>query len=148
MGHKRNRKMYKLTFDAPEHMVGLEVIVRGPTRRQLFQIAKLGKTDLDDLASAGDDSIEQLDQLCNDMGGRIIEWNHEDEEGNPLPATAAVLDEEDPDFTLPLVRAWMLTCMGVTPDASVEEIGEPAQQFEGQTTLEEQLLGLSMAPAA
>lgn len=148
MAHKRTRKQYRLTFEAPEHMVGLEVVCWGPTRGQLFRIAKLGTLDLDDLPSLGDEAIAQLDQLCHDMGDRMVDWNHQDEDGNPLPANAASLDDEDPDFSIPLVRAWMMTCMGVTPDAKVEEIQEQAEQFAGQTTLEEQLLGLDMQPAA
>jgi hypothetical protein len=141
MGHQRTRKQYKLTFEAPDHMVGLEVICRGPTRRQLFQIAALGDVDLDSLQGQG---VEQLDQLCQQFGDRIIAWNHEDEDGNPLPPTGAVLDDEDPDFTLALVRAWMMTCMGTTPDARVEEHAPTPAQFEGQTSLEDLLLDLPM----
>lgn len=143
MGVKRRRQQYRLVFEQPEHMAGLEVICWGPTRSQLFRIAKLGNVDLDNLQGEG---VEQLDQLCGEMGDRLISWNYEDEQGTALPATRATLDAEDPDFTLPLVRAWMQTCMGATPDADVQQHDPQPQQFEGQTTVEEQLASLDMLP--
>lgn len=144
MGHRRTRKIYKLTFEQPEHMVGLEVLCYGPTKGQLFRIARLGDVDLDNLESIPGDKIRELDELTTSMADRIIEWNHEDEDGSPLLPTRAVLDQEDYDFSLPLVRAWMMSCMGVTPDAKVVEQTEPVAQFAGQTTLEEQLAALPM----
>lgn len=145
-GHRRQRQEYKLTFEKPDHMVGLEVICRGPTRRQLFMIAKLGNVDLDSLSA---DSIEVLDLLASEFGDRIIEWNHQDEEGNDLPPTSATLDDEDWEFTMPLVRAWMLTIQGALPavgdrDAAVNQHPREKAQFPGQTTIEDQLADLPM----
>ena len=128
--HRRERRTYRLTFEQPDHMVGLEVICRGPTRRQLFMITRLGYIDINDL---DEESIQQLDVLCDEFAERIIEWNHADEAGQPLPATKATLDEEDWQFTFPLVQGWMLTVLGTTPEADEPDpTSTQLGQFEGR----------------
>lgn len=117
MGHRRKSTVYKLIFDEThgEELAGLEVIARGASLGQLFDIAKLGNVDLTALLESG---IEKLRGIYDGFPSRIVDWNHEDEDGRPIPATAENFFDEDYAFTLPILIAWMHTIRGDPKNAS------------------------------
>jgi hypothetical protein len=108
MGHRRKSTVYKLTFDDThgEELAGLEITTRGASHDQLFDIALLGGVDLNNLLESG---IDKLRHICRTFPTRIVDWNHEDEDGRPIPATAENFLDEDYTFTIPIVQAWMNT---------------------------------------
>lgn len=108
MGHRRKSTIYKLTFDEShgEELAGLEVVARGASLGQLFDIAKLGNVDLLALLETG---IDELRGIYEGFPSRLIDWNHEDEEGRPVSATAENFFDEDYSLTLPIVVAWVNT---------------------------------------
>jgi len=107
-GHRRNSTTYTLTFDEShgEELEGLIVECRGASHQQLFEIARLGNFDLHNLMTEG---IDALAALCQTFPDRIIDWNHQDEEGRPIPPTLEAFLDEDYTFSLPIVTAWVNT---------------------------------------
>ena len=108
MGHRRNATTYTLKFDDThgEELAGLEITCRGASHDQLFDIANLGGVSVAELLSGG---IDKIRALCESFPGRMIDWNHETEDGVPLPATKEVFLDEDYTFTIPVVMAWVNT---------------------------------------
>lgn len=108
MGHRRKATHYKLIFDEShgEELAGLEVLTRGASFNQLFDIAKLGGVDLMNLMETG---VDKIRDICESFPDRIIDWNHEDEDGRPIPATKEYFLDEEYTFTLPIVAAWVNT---------------------------------------
>lgn len=117
VGHRRWSTVYKLTFDDThgEELTGLEVTTRGASLGQLFDIAKLGKVDLHELLETG---IDDLRGIYESFPSRIIDWNHQDEDGRPIPADSAHFYDEDYTFTLPVLVAWLHTIRADPKNAS------------------------------
>lgn len=107
-GHRRKSVIYTLTFDDShgEELAGLIIRCRGASHKHLFMIAKLGGVDLTQLMETG---IDALNEICESFPSRIIDWNHEDEDGRPIPAIAEYFLDEDYTFTIPIVSAWVNT---------------------------------------
>jgi len=129
MGHRRKSTIYKLTFDDTngEELAGLEVVTRGASLDQLFDIAKLGNVDLLKLLETG---IDELRAIYAGFPSRIVDWNHEDEEGRPIPADAANFFDEDYTFTLPILVAWVNTIRADPKNASTIGLSKEAATSE------------------
>jgi hypothetical protein len=108
MGHRRRSTIYKLTFDDThgEELAGLEITCRGASHDQLFDIALLGGVDFTNLMATGIESIRRISASFPD---RMIDWNHEDEQGRPIPCTKESFFAEDYTFTVPVIEAWVNT---------------------------------------
>jgi hypothetical protein len=108
MGHRRRSTIYKLTFDDThgEELAGLEIRCRGASHDQLFDIALLGGVDFHNLMETGIDSLRRISASFPE---RMLDWNHEDEDGRPIPCTKEAFLDEDYTFTVPIVQAWVNT---------------------------------------
>jgi hypothetical protein len=98
VGYRRNRKVYRLTFEDHE---GLEVMVRSVSVGKLMGVLQLAD------AMTAKPSQDQIDELFGWFAARIISWNYEDEAGEPLPPTLETLLDDDFDFVLRMVMAWV-----------------------------------------
>lgn len=143
MGHRRKSTTYKLTFDDThgEELAGLEVITRGASHDQLFDIVKLGGITLDELLSHG---IDRIRALCESFPSRMVDWNHEDENGAPIPCTAAAFLAEDYTFTIPIVLAWVNTVRAQPKSGDVVSSGRQTIIAAGAEDGQEDLADLPM----
>lgn len=118
MGYKRNRKLYKLVFDQDTDYAGLEVVVGTVTMGQLLTM-RTGKQDDD-----GKDGVQASVELLAD---RIVEWNLEDEDGQPVPPTLDAMYGEDDDLILAIINRWTDAISAVrAPLQQSSPSGEPS----------------------
>lgn len=98
MGYRRPSKQYRLTFeDEPE----LEVLAKSVPIGDLLDIMAVA----DRMTTAP--AKEDVEKLFGWFGDRLISWNLETEDGEPVPATKGGLLAQDFDFALRLVLAWV-----------------------------------------
>lgn len=118
MGYKRNRKLYKLVFDQDTDYPGLEVVVGTVSMGQLITM-RTGKKNDD-----GKDGVLASVELLAD---RMISWNLEDEEGQPVPTTLEAILSEDDDMVLNIISRWTDAISGVkAPLQQSSPSGEPS----------------------
>lgn len=132
MGHRRKSTLYKLTFDASmgEELDGLEIVTRGATMDQILDIAMLGGVDFTNLMATG---VDKLRGILHSFPDRIMDWNHETEEGAPIPATRENFLDEDYTFTQPVLIAWMDLIRADPKNASALAGAEPSEAPERQS---------------
>lgn len=131
MGYRRN-KTYLLTFEDPE-FEGLEIRTRGLSINRAMQTMELAKV-LDDREGYTTEELRALDtlmrifagcpagcdqehpELAGQSGGhftsRIVSWNLEDEYGNALEPGYRAFTDQDADFTVDVLMAWLEGVMG------------------------------------
>jgi|ERR1044072_567283 hypothetical protein len=125
MGYERNR-VFLLTFEDPD-LAGLEVRAKSASTGQLMSMMDLMELTNRDSLDPGD--IKRMDKLFRtfagcpdecvqtheDLGGepgvrhyisKIKSWNLE-EDGIPVPPTYEGLMDQDMEFVVALVFAWM-----------------------------------------
>lgn len=120
-GFRRKRKVFKLEF---EEYDGLEVQVRSVPIRKLLDILQLAD------AMTGKPTQEQVNGLFGWFADRIISWTYQDEDGNPLPATLETLLDDDFDFVLMMVMAWVKAVSAIaipTVEAAGPGGGDPVE---------------------
>lgn len=102
MGFRPKKKIYNLVFDDPD-MDGLEVKIRGLNTGQLLDI----DTARDD---GGEEAISSMLQL---MADRLVSWNVEDDEGQPVPADMDGIRQQELAFNMAVISAWQDAVGGV-----------------------------------
>jgi hypothetical protein len=102
MGYRPKRKIYTLEFEDPD-LDGLIVKVRGLNTGQILDI----DTARED---GGDEAIRGLLEL---LATQIVEWNVEDEEGQPVPATLDGIRAQELAFNMAIIDAWQNAVTGV-----------------------------------
>ncbi|BBC35294.1 hypothetical protein SGFS_065880 [Streptomyces graminofaciens] len=116
MGYKPRRKIYTLAFEGEEYE-GLEVKIRGLNTGQVMDIDAAR-------ADGGDSAIVAMLQL---MAEQLVEWNVEDDEGQPVPTTFEGVRSLDIDFNWAVIDAWQNAAAGVpAPLESGSTSGEPS----------------------
>lgn len=124
MGYKRQRKTLSLTFeDEPE----LKILARSCTVRKFLWVLRTA-----DQMKAGVLPQEELEEFVDWFAGRIISWNLEDDDDNPVPVSADYLLDEDIDWTAKVAMGWVsgiLRTFNVPLDlAQLAQLGQVAQQ--------------------
>jgi hypothetical protein len=104
MGYRPQRKVYVLDFG--ERYQGLEVKVRAGTLGQLLQLQRLSGEDL---------TADQLDGLFRAFVVLLKEWNIEDDDGHPVPASIDGLYSLDPALAQDII-ATASKVLGGVPD--------------------------------
>lgn len=102
MGYRPKKKIYTLAFEGEEYE-GLEVKIRGLNTGQVMDI-DAARTD------GGDSAIVAMLQL---MAEQLVEWNVEDDEGQPVPTTFEGVRSLDIDFNWAVIDAWQTAAAGV-----------------------------------
>jgi len=128
MGYQRN-KAYLLAFDDPDYE-GLEVRARGLSINRALAAMRLASVfdkgidqnyspeDLSKIdalmrmfagcpAGCGQEHEELADQGGGHYTSRIISWNLEDEDGAPLTPDYKTFTDQDADFSMSIVMAWL-----------------------------------------
>jgi hypothetical protein len=106
MGYRRQRKVFLLRF---EDEPGLEVYAYSAPIGVV-----LGLMDMvpEDKASLKDGAV--IEDLLATFAESLKEWNLEDEDGAPVPATVIGLKTQDLDFVLELILAWVEAVVSVS----------------------------------
>ena len=129
MGYQR--KTYHLVFADPD-FEGLEVRTRGAAIEHLvtFQALVTLGSDL-----VKPENQQQRDDLYELLAGRIIDWNLEDDDGQPVKCTVEALRDQDWPLVLAIGHAWMRATAGVSrPLEPDSPDGEP--YLEGSIPME------------
>jgi hypothetical protein len=104
MGYRPKRKIYNLDFTGTEYD-GLKVTVRGVSTGQAL-----------DIDTARDDgSDEGMRRMLELLAEQLIDWNVEDEAGEPVPATLEGIRAQEIGLNLAVINAWQTAMAGV-PD--------------------------------
>lgn len=125
MGYQKKTKVYVLKFQ-DEELEGLVVKAKSVSIGSLLGLidaSKLGR------GSLNPEDLSKLDGLFDTFASALLEWNLENEDGEPVTfdpikvdgvretpreAKARVLKEQDLDFALDLIMAWLDAIVGVT----------------------------------
>lgn len=100
-GYRRPAKVYRLKF-ADEDMAGLEVMARSLPLGEFLKVSEL--------AGAVDDAqgmASSAGQLFRVFAGSLMEWNLENDFGDPVPADLDGVLSQDLDFIMKIVMAWV-----------------------------------------
>ncbi len=114
MGYVRKPRVYLLRFADPE-FEGLEVRATSLPIGQLLEVAELADSDSRD--------AKHLTALFDAFATVIVDWNLEREDGSPVPATTAGMFEQDLDFMMALIRAWMEAVASVPAPLPIDSSG-------------------------
>lgn len=104
MGYVPQRRTFKLRFE-DEDMQGLQVRARSVPLGTFLDLVKL--LDVADTSSVNREDARKVDQLFAGFAKALVDWNLEEPEGVPVPATFEGLKSQDIDFSLHIVRAWI-----------------------------------------
>jgi len=127
MGYKRQRKIFKLVFEDPD-MEGLVVRCRSTSVRQFLDIQTMAQN----AKGEGSDELAGVKALLATFATVIIDWNMEDDDDTPIAPTAETLLDEDFDFVMVMVNAWIEAMAGVAKDlgkASTPTSPPPAESM-------------------
>ena len=110
MGFERIVKVFTLTFPDGKYE-GLEVRMRSLTTDQFLDVTELA--DFAGGKKAISESAPELRKLCGWVADNMRSWNLEDD-GQPVPVSLAALMDQEFEFVMDIVGAW-LTGLGGTP---------------------------------
>lgn len=113
------RGLCRLVFADPEYE-GLLVVCKRPS---IGMIIALG--DARERAIGGS-IASMLDPILEDFSSMIVEWNLEDHDGTPVPATASGLRDQDPALVLAIVTALIEVSTVAAPLERRSRDGDPS----------------------
>lgn len=121
-GFTRQHKQYRLTFDGTV-LDGLVATVRSVPVGTMLQIAEMAS----DGAEFTPEGLKTLGALFELLADSLVDWNLQDDDGNPTPATIDGVRSLDMDEALLLIREWMKAAAGVSgPLDQPSSGGEPS----------------------
>lgn len=106
VGYVRQRRVFRLRFEDPD-MAGLVVRARSISLGQFLDVVGLRDADPRQMART------DLDKLFAAFAGALLDWNLEEPEGTPVPATLEGLHGLEPDFVMAIIAAWLDAMAGV-----------------------------------
>jgi len=112
MGFRKQRTVYRLRFE-DESLDGLEVTAKSLPLKDFLSINKMSVQAENDAAK----QAEQSELMLKKFADALINWNLEDEDGKPVPATFTGLLGQEMGFVTQIIQAWMEAVAGV-PKAS------------------------------
>jgi hypothetical protein len=110
VGYKRPVKV--LTWDEGHDMHGLEVRLRGLSVEAVVRYARVA-AEITNPGTPVERKAEMGAELFAEFAKRLVSWNLEEDDGTPVPATHDGVREQDLDFILDIVLAWMEAVAGV-----------------------------------
>jgi hypothetical protein len=99
MGYQRKPKQYRLKFEDPD-MEGFVCLAKSVSVDEFVMLTQLAG----DMTGGRNSDLGQVFDL---LAASIVEWNLEDEAGEPLKPTAEVIRAQDIDFTMAILMGWM-----------------------------------------
>lgn len=116
MGFTPNRKLFKLVFEG--ELAGLEVLARSSSVVVYKRIA--GYANRPFASPPTDEDLEALADLYAAFAAVLVEWNLEEPQGVPVPATLDGVETQEPGLVNAIVTAWL--------DAVAEDLGGGSAQ--------------------
>ena len=107
MGYKRKSKQFHLKFVDPE-FDGLDVLTRSMGLGKFLEMEKIAKR-LKDKQAQGD----EINWMFDEFSKTLINWNLEDDDDLPVPATFEGLKTQDIDFVKSIIDAWMKAMVAI-----------------------------------
>lgn len=101
MGYTPGRKVFKLKFEGDYE--GLEVKVKSIPLGKFLKFANLLEIDSKNPSS---EDMKELESLFGSFAEVLVEWNLEDEDGQPVPCTSEGLFAQDLDMVLTIILEW------------------------------------------
>jgi hypothetical protein len=99
VGYRKPVKAYHLKF---EDMPGFEVTARSLPLGEFLHVTELAGLGKDDPGAA-----KAGGELFRVFAASLMEWNLEDDFGDPVPATADGIMAQELDFMMRIVLAWV-----------------------------------------
>jgi hypothetical protein len=114
MGFERIGKQFTLQFEQ-EHYAGLEVVMGSLSTDQFLEVTELSTT-----VQAGDlgKAAGEFRKLVEIAASRLRRWNLEDM-GEAIPATRDGLGDQEFEFVMDVVVAWLNAIAAVAPPLPV-----------------------------
>lgn len=104
-GKRESLRTALISFDEDHELHGLELTVRLNADMALF-LQIVGLTEMG--PSVGPETIKQFASALTDFGDRcLVDWNVDDDAGNPIPANGAGFLRQDLDFVMAIIGAWV-----------------------------------------
>jgi hypothetical protein len=125
MGFKKPKRTYVLEFQDETDYEDLVVKVRPPTVGEALRNMDLSWMYEDELTE--EQRVAKLMELYELFLTRLVSWNIEDEDDQPVPTTLEGLQSLDQDFGLRIVRSWLFETSAVSrPLESGSPGGDPS----------------------
>lgn len=105
MGCRRNPKRYRIRIADGGDYDGLDVTMRSVSIAELRTLSGSGEE------SDGRDGFDRMAEL---VASHMVEWNREDEDGQPLPPTMESLEDEEPSLVHLIIDKWTDAVAGVS----------------------------------
>jgi hypothetical protein len=102
MGYTPKRRVFRLRFEDEEYD-GLVVKVRSTSVGRLLEFMGFLAMDTDELTPA---DVEKITGLFEAFAEVLVEWNVQDDDGQPVPATLDGVRTQDADFVMAIMRVW------------------------------------------
>lgn len=125
MGYRRVPVIH--TLDEIEGEEGLVVRVKSISFGKVRRLLKL----------MDDDTADVMDEISAQLVEALVSWNLEDEDEQPVPATAEGIEGQDFGLVMAIVNTWLSKITGVDDDLGKGSPSGP--QFPGQPVTMEAL---------
>lgn len=109
-GFKRQTTIYELKFEDPS-LDGLEVRARSLPIGKLMKLMKVAVAIGAEVNGAA--SISGVDDLFKGFSEALVDWNLQEEDGTPVPTTLEAINDQDFEFVMPVIMAWIQAVAGV-----------------------------------
>lgn len=113
-GFRTTRKLFKIVFEPDHELHGLEITVKGATlgeRRAYTESFPNGAS-----------TFEKLQHEAEHFLSFVVEWNLEDEDGNPLPISYDAFEKALPfEWITPVISAYTRGSLGQKTPADTEK---------------------------
>jgi len=139
MGFKVPTRVYRLVFDEPSALAGLEVSVKTGTAQVFMEMSKLTEIKQENVLDP--ETLGAIRSMLDTFSGVLVSWNAEDEEGNPLPCNIETLCQQDlVEFVMPIIGAWLTAITSASPPLTSEKNSQPAEDTELEQSIPMQLI--------
>lgn len=123
MGFTPERTVYKLNFEGT-HLDGLLVRMGSLTVAEYNKMMALGQ------ASTVAEAMEANQWIADLFLAKLIEWNLEDKDHNPVPATQEGLDTQERPVINAIITAWQGAMINIpAPLPSASENGGTSEEL-------------------
>lgn len=121
MAYTRKPKVFRVSFEEPHPLAGLTLQTKGLSVKE-FAAFGLRLADVAQIDAAGSDA-QKLDELKDLIGAidevkemfadALIEWDMQEEDGSPTPATLEGVQSLTDDEFFGIVNEWLTAIGGV-----------------------------------
>jgi len=101
-GYRPSRRTFRLRFEDDQYD-GLVVKVRSTSVGRLLEVMELLALDIEALTA---EDVQRFAGVFDALAEVLVEWNVEDDVGQPVPATLDGIKHQDIDFVMDILMVW------------------------------------------